>query len=485
MTHVTIQLSSPPLGSRNVKEVIRIKTPEKMFSLGDDVIVETEQENLNTKEICLEEENIRLIDSGLQALPELESRDTSVYTNGITGNEDSEFLTGGEGHKKVVKDSEPMGCEFLLNSSAETHCNSCGGQIEEKQAEAELELKVTRKDLASVQGQLEAFKSRLEEELIERFKLEEELRTETEASRDEIQVLKAKIESLEYKGNESAKRVEELEKEILVYKKEYEKGLKEVEELKKSVSKYQSEVCKLKAEAHTSNDQAVEVTNQMEVFTKKIQKCEHEKEKIKQEMKFEVAGYCKEVQELRNVVDNWGNVEAERQKRIEMLESEAASYKDLVNELREEITVYTNKAKCSDSKIDQNKNDPHVLMLCQELNEIFRENLKSQGKFSELTFVLTATQKELEQARNRNQIQNLALQDFKQKYNDLHDNLLALAEENKHLRNSLEKKCADFRNIRRKFLVSETEVSWLKEALNIVDNAKKNSVCSDVMEITS
>lgn len=305
MTHVTIQLSSPPLGSRNVKEVIRIKTPEKMFSLGDDVIVETEQENLNTKEICLEEENIRLIDSGLQALPELESRDTSVYTNGITGNEDSEFLTGGEGHKKVVKDSEPMGCEFLLNSSAETHCNSCGGQIEEKQAEAELELKVTRKDLASVQGQLEAFKSRLEEELIERFKLEEELRTETGASRDEIQVLKAKIESLEYKGNESAKRVEELEKEILVYKKEYEKGLKEVEELKKSVSKYQSEVCKLKAEAHTSNDQAVEVTNQMEVFTKKIQKCEHEKEKIKQEMKFEVAGYCKEVQELRNVVDNW------------------------------------------------------------------------------------------------------------------------------------------------------------------------------------
>lgn len=168
-----------------------------------------------------------------------------------------------------------------------------------------------------------------------------------------------------------------------------------------------------------------------------------------------------------------------------MLESEAASYKDLVNELREEITVYTNKAKCSDSKIDQNKNDPHVLMLCQELNEIFRENLKSQGKFSELTFVLTATQKELEQARDRNQVQNLALQDFKQKYNDLHDNLLALAEENKHLRNSLEKKCADFRNIRRKFLVSETEVSWLKEALNIVDNAKKNSVCSDVMEITS
>lgn len=101
-----------------------------------------------------------------------------VYINGIIGNEDFEFLIGGEGYKKVVKDLELMGCEFLLNFSVEIYCNSCGGQIEEKQVEVELEFKVMCKDLVLVQGQLEVFKLRFEEEFIERFKLEEELRIE-------------------------------------------------------------------------------------------------------------------------------------------------------------------------------------------------------------------------------------------------------------------------------------------------------------------
>lgn len=35
-----------------------------------------------------------------------------VYINGNIGNEDFEFLIGGEGYKKVVKDLELMGCEF-------------------------------------------------------------------------------------------------------------------------------------------------------------------------------------------------------------------------------------------------------------------------------------------------------------------------------------------------------------------------------------
>ena len=326
-----------------------------------------------------------------------------------------------------------------------------------------------------MQSQLETFKSRLEEELIERFKLEEELKSESEMHENEMKILKEKIAILEENECEKAKRVEELESTILVYKEEHEKEWEEVENLRNFVGKYQSEVCKLRTEANIANDQAVEAINEMEILTKKTERSEHEKDKIRQQLKSEMEGYWREVRELRNALQNWEKLDSDKKNRIQILENEVASYKDLVNKLREDLTERNHKTNGKGSQMESTK-DEHLLVLCHELNEIFREHLNSQGKFSELSFVLAATQKELEEARNRSQVQNIALQEFKQKYNDLHDSMVALAEENRHLRNSLEKKCADFRDIRRKFLVSETEVSWLKEALNIVDEAKKKSV---------
>lgn len=498
MTQITIQLSSPPAGTKSVREIIRIKTPEKMFSLGDEVL----DENLNMTEPSFEDKRAQVVDTSSQDLPTLDAFHSSVeeqyvYTTGDTGGEDFEHLSshvnketgndrdstgfGNEGGEMVVRPSEPS-LNFQVNSYLQRQCESCGRP--EDKDEFESELYITRKDLATVQSQLETFKSRLEEELVERFKLEQELKSEAESHEIEMKVLTEKIESLTENESEKAKRVEELENTTLIYKEEYEKCLGDVEELKKCLRKYHNEVCKLRAEANMANDQAVEAINEMEILTKKTEKSEHEKDKIRKELTSEMEGYWKEVRELRAALENWEKLDAEKTNRILTLENEVSSYKDLVNELREELPGYSNKTNESESKVNQNKSE-HLLMLYQELHEIFREHLNSQGKFSELSFVLTATQKELEEARNRGQMQNLALQGFKQKYNDLHDNMVALSEENRHLRNSLEKKYADFRDIRRKFLVSETEVSWLKEALNIVDNARKKSVCSEVMETMS
>ena len=423
--------------------------------------------------------------------PELYLQGNSCsQTNGHNGIEDLDRLVSHKDTKKenerddtVSKNGEKTKLIFQENSYSQTHCDSCGRPV--KHDEFESELFITRKDLSSVQTQLETFKSRLEEELIERFKLEEELKSEAEAHESEMKILKEKIENLEENESEKGRRIEELESTVLVYKEEYEKGWEEMEDLRNFVGKYQTEVCKLRAEANTANDQAVEAINEMEILTKKTEKSEYEKDKIRKQLKSEMEGYWREVRELRIALENWEKLDAERKNRIQTLESEVGSYKDLVNKLREELTERSNKTDGEISKADPHKNsekNEHLLVLCHELNEIFREHLNSQGKFSELSFVLAATQKELEEARNRSQIQNRTLQEFKQKYNDLHDNMVALSEENQHLRNSLEKKCADFRDIRRKFLVSETEVSWLKEALNIVDNAKKKSVCSNVME---
>lgn len=51
-----------------------------------------------------------------------------------------------------------------------------------------------------------------------------------------------------------------------------------------------------------------------------------------------------------------------------------------------------------------------------------------------------------------------------------------MIEENWYLRNSLEKKCGKFIEIRRKLFVLEIEVFWFKEVLNIVDNVKRKIV---------
>lgn len=490
MTHITIRLASPPAGTRSVREIIRIKTPEKMYGLGESVLVETEEKDLNNLDICDETTKPRLVYGNSQTLRAVgdfcangEENGAPGSANGRTETEDlNRLATLKSAENKSDRDEIALKNGRIEGTDLQARCESCGRPVERDEFESELY--ITRKDLASVQSQLETFKSRLEEELIERFKLEEELKSESEVHENEMKILKEKIASLEENECEKARRVEELESTILVYKEEHEKEWEEVENLRNFVGKYQSEICKLRTEANIANDQAVEAINEMEILTKKTERSEHEKGKIRQQLKSEMEGYWREVGELRNALENWEKLDSDKKNRIQILENEVASYKDLVNELREDLSERKHKTNGKGSQMESSK-DEHLLVLCHELNEIFREHLNSQGKFSELSFVLTATQKELEEARNRSQVQNIALQEFKQKYNDLHDSMVALTEENRHLRNSLEKKCADFRDIRRKFLVSETEVSWLKEALNIVDEAKKTSLCTSVMETAS
>ncbi|XP_078382026.1 uncharacterized protein LOC144664703 [Oculina patagonica] len=498
MTHITIRLASPPAGSKNIREIIRIKTPEKLLPISEasgSFIVETEDRNLSMDETCFEDKMKQMVNGNSQGLPPFEGLHSSAEGNGPiyvdtceTRKEDSNRFTprintenGSKINGTAVHDGET---ELNCQGKSQTQCDSCGRPIEREGFESELY--ITRKDLASVQNQLVTFKARLEEELIERFKLEEELRSEAESHQSELRTLKEKIECLEENECEKSRRVEELENMIAVYKEEHEKSCEEVEILRNFVGKYQSELCKLRAEAHNASDQAVEAMNEMELLTKKMEKSEQEKDKIKKQLQSEMEEYWREVRELRSALENWERLDVERKTRIQTLENEVASYKGLVDELREELTECSNKTtnqENNNSKMDPAKSE-HLLMLCHELNEIFREHLSSQGKFSELSFVLAATQKELEEARNRSQSQNLALQEFKRNYNDLHDTMVALNEENRHLRNSLEKKCTEFTEIRRKFLVSETEVSWLKEALSIVDSSKRKTLCKS-MEVAS
>ena len=488
MTHITIRLASPPAGTRSVREIIRIKPPEKMFGLSESVLVETEEKDLNNLDTSDETTKSPLMNANSQTLRAVgdfcaNGEENGALANGRTETEDlNRLATLKSVENKSERDETALKNGRIEETDLQARCESCGRKVERDEFESELY--ITRKDLATVQSQLETFKSRLEEELIERFKLEEELKSESEMHENEMKILKEKIAMLEENECEKAKRVEELENTILVYKEEHEKEWEEVENLRNFVGKYQSEVCKLRTEANIANDQAVEAINEMEILTKKTERSEHEKGKIRQQLKSEMEGYWREVRELRNALQNWEKLDSDKKNRIQILENEVASYKDLVNKLREDLTERNHKTNGKGSQMESTK-DEHLLVLCHELNEIFREHLNSQGKFSELSFVLAATQKELEEARNRSQVQNIALQEFKQKYNDLHDSMVALTEENRHLRNSLEKKCADFRDIRRKFLVSETEVSWLKEALNIVDEAKKKSDCTSVIETAS
>ena len=470
MTHITIRLGSPPVGSKNIREIIRIKTPESFAvdTREQDIYMADSNYKDNSKQvvhgIC---ENLKPFEGS----PSNVDGDENVYDhvhNGARSGDSKQF------NALCVNTENYTERSGMVLENLETHCNSCGLKVTREEVESELY--ITRKDLATVQSQLETFKIRLEEELVERFKLEEELKSEAESHENELKILKEKIDFLEENESEKARRIEELESQIVVYKEEHEKSWEEVESLRSFVGKYQSDLSKLRVEANNASDQAVEAINEMELLTKKSEKNEQEKVKIKKQMKSEMEEYWKEVRELRNVLENWEKLDGERKTRIQSLESEVASYKSLVNELKENLADQSNRAseERSKAKTDSTTNE-HLLLLCVELNEIFREHLNSHGKFSELSLVLAATQKDLEEARNRSQSQNQILQKFKRDYNDLHDTMTALNEENRHLRNSLEKRCVEVADIRRKFLASETQVSWLKEALDIVDKATKKS----------
>lgn len=470
MTHITIRLGSPPVGSKNIREIIRIKTPESFAvdTREQDIYMADSNYKDNSKQvvhgIC---ENLKPFEGS----PSNVDGDENVYDyvhNGARSGDSKQF------NALCVNTENYTERSGMVLENLETHCNSCGLKVTREEVESELY--ITRKDLATVQSQLETFKIRLEEELVERFKLEEELKSEAESHENELKNLKEKIDFLEENESEKARRIEELESQIVVYKEEHEKSWEEVESLRSFVGKYQSDLSKLRVEANNASDQAVEAINEMELLTKKSEKNEQEKVKIKKQMKSEMEEYWKEVRELRNVLENWEKLDGERKTRIQSLESEVASYKSLVNELKENLADQSNRAseERSKAKTDSTTNE-HLLLLCVELNEIFREHLNSHGKFSELSLVLAATQKDLEEARNRSQSQNQILQKFKRDYNDLHDTMTALNEENRHLRNSLEKRCVEVADIRRKFLASETQVSWLKEALDIVDKATKKS----------
>ena len=498
MTHITIRLASPPAGSKNVREIIRIKTPEKLLpfceAVHGNVLVETERQKFNMADDTYnEDKTVHLVNGDSRSLPAFEECHSNaghsnaeenepfyVDTNSDTRTEQSNRFTSrvNTQNESEVRTTAMMNGEtrLICRENSQARCDSCGRLTEREECESELY--ITRKDLASVQNQLAMFKSRLEEEFIERFKLEEELKSEAETHQSKLSILKEKINFLEENECEKTRRIGELESMIDSYKEENEKAREEVENLRSVVSKYQSELCKLRVEANNASDQAVEAINEMELLTKKTEKSDQDKDRIQKQFKSDMEGYWREVLELRIALENWEKLDVERKTRIQTLEDEVTSYKGLVNELREELTGCSNKTvtdERSHSKEDPTKSE-HLLVLCHELNEIFREHLSSQGKFSELSFVLAATQKELEEARNRSQSQNLVLQEFKRNYNDLHDTMQALTEENRHLRNSLEKKCGKFTEIRRKLLVSETEVSWLKEALNIVDNAKRKTL---------
>lgn len=470
MTHITIRLGSPPVGSKNIREIIRIKTPESFAvdTREQDIYMADSNYKDNSKQvvhgIC---ENLKPFEGS----PSNVDGDENVYDyvhNGARSGDSKQF------NALCVNTENYTERSGMVLENLETHCNSCGLKVTREEVESELY--ITRKDLATVQSQLETFKIRLEEELVERFKLEEELKSEAESHENELKILKEKIDFLEENESEKARRIEELESQIVVYKEEHEKSWEEVESLRSFVGKYQSDLSKLRVEANNASDQAVEAINEMELLTKKSEKNEQEKVKIKKQMKSEMEEYWKEVRELRNVLENWEKLDGERKTRIQSLESEVASYKSLVNELKENLADQSKRAseERSKAKTDSTTNE-HLLLLCVELNEIFREHLNSHGKFSELSLVLAATQKDLEEARNRSQSQNQILQKFKRDYNDLHDTMTALNEENRHLRNSLEKRCVEVADIRRKFLASETQVSWLKEALDIVDKATKKS----------
>ena len=465
MTHIRIRFTSPsPTGGKQIHESIQIKTSEGFLPLA-----ETAQSTA-TGEV---EPAV-----GKRAARSMKDADEQVEAQGEVSRrsllQDGPSAEGLGVFSNVVTEVKEEKYEVQENT---LYQSSDGTSRREHSDNAEIFL--PRREMASFKAQLDAFKTKLEEEVIERFKIEDELKSEKEIYEFETRSLHERIEELVKSLLEKNLKLETLENWIEEYKKEQESARQENECLQSVLAKSKVEISKLRSQVIAANDQTEEFMGEVESLRERAKQNALEKDRMKKRLRDEIEENGKEIRGLKDSLEEKERINEEKDKKIQSLGKDASLYKEQVEELREELTKASNRSNADQESLkilrDSSKSE-QLLELSNELNDVYREYLETQSKVSVLTDALNSAQREIEDARNCEEKHSLELQNFKEKYAELKDLSTALREENRHLKNTSQKRSKDSRETKKKFLILETEVMWLREALNIVGISKPDTL---------
>lgn len=347
--------------------------------------------------------------------------------------------------------------EVIAENSYNTWKSSC----EENEVCDRCKVHVCDKELEAKKFEVEALKAKLEEELFERIKVEDEFVLEKEHFEAEILKLRARIEELE---EETSWRIEDLENNNMVLTTENENARDEIAHIKGLLERTVSENTKLRNNESFSDDRIIEILDELEVWKKKAYEIEERGNTSRINLQDEIETNEKEIRELKETLEETRQLN-ETKRRLSL----------------QEITCNCGDFDNSKSDTTANKsenltisNEKQMLELSSELNELYRDHVDYQDKYFALNQELISKEKELDELRGDYESQNIEIQNLKERYAELKDVVLATKQENAHLQNRVDKKSDEYKELKKKHLVQETEITWLRDALGLINSTVKH-----------
>ncbi|XP_032217856.2 filament-like plant protein 1 [Nematostella vectensis] len=280
-----------------------------------------------------------------------------------------------------------------------------------------------------------------------------------------------KLREFEEREVELKEEIFELENQVETLKLEKLKRDREIERLEALLRKSAKENNRLFMNENAAEETILEMRVELENWKTKAQDIDAKLETTRRLHQEETICYENQINEVNEEIQKEKDIGLQKSKRLQEMELELREYKQRLSS----VGIH-NLSSVKESGFSDCSKDEDLLALSHELNELYREHLHCQEKINIAEKELDVKAKELEETQGQNESKNIALQNFKEKYAELGDIVMATKQENMHLRNRLAQKYKENETLRRKCLLHETEAKWLKDALNIVSENRKRTV---------
>lgn len=461
MKRIVIKLSSP--SEENLfHERVRVTTPDRATPM--------KELNLGNGEFKIADEEHRAVSP-----TKIDNHPAKIQTTG------RRVLTTEEKNNEVndlrnAENTPVISNEIALSSPLKTYCQNCGEVVELNELESELN--ATRKELEVKKLEIEEIKTKLEDELFERLGIEDEFSSERELHEREIENLRERNEELQ---GEAVWKIEDLENNFKELTAKHENAKEEIGHLKVMLERTVAENIKLRNNESVTDDRVMDILDELEMWKRKAQENAVRRDTSRSILEDETESYENEIKELNEKLMEMGKSNEELSLRVSELENETCDCRKRFNrgkscELDDSLNSDTIRSKIKTNEILNLENEKQILDLSSELNEVYREHISFQERFSALQELLTAKEKELEDVRNDYESQNIEIQNYKEKNAELKDVILATCQDNAHLKNRLEQQSRDYTQLKKKFIVLETETVWLRDALKIVRTSTSTQI---------
>ena len=221
-----------------------------------------------------------------------------------------------------------------------------------------------------------------------------------------------------------------------------------------------SENIKLRNDQSVTDDRVMEILDELNMWKRKAQENAERGNTSRSILQAEIDMNEREILELKETLMETCKINETRRNSEQEITCECHKADNVETDPVAGDTIKTEKQISSSEK--------QLLELSSELNELYRDHVDYQEKFFALQQGLFTKEKELDDVRGEYESQNIEIQNYKEKYAELKDVVIATCQENSHLKNRVDKKAEEYKDLKKQHLVLETEVTWLREALGLI-----------------